>query len=166
MREIATGVWHWKAPHPEWQAGQTWDRMVSSYCVDTGDAVLLFDPVDVPAELRQRATAVVLTCPWHRRDAPELGLPIHVPPPDPPDPRPAAGPARSGPGPWRGVPRRRHAAVRRARVRGLRAERPRPLRGEPARRRGGRHADRPRRWARGAPRVAGAGGRAREGDRP
>ena len=91
MREVATGVWHWKAPHPEWRPGQTWDRMVSSYAIDTGDDVLLFDPVDPPAELLERADAVVLTCPWHRRDAPGLGLPIHVPPPDPPDPDPVRG---------------------------------------------------------------------------
>jgi len=65
--------------------------MVSSYAVDTGEGVLLFDPVAVPAGLRERATAVVLTCPWHRRDAPQLGLPIHVPPPDPPDPDPVRG---------------------------------------------------------------------------
>src|SRR5919199_4387918 len=49
MREVTTGVWHWKAAHPEWTPGQTWDRMVSSYAVDTGEAVLLFDPLDVPA---------------------------------------------------------------------------------------------------------------------
>jgi glyoxylase-like metal-dependent hydrolase (beta-lactamase superfamily II) len=91
MREVATGVWHWQAEHPEWKQGQTWARMVSSYAVDTGEDVLLFDPLDVPAELRARATAVVLTCPWHRRDAPGLGLPIHVPPPDPPDPDPVRG---------------------------------------------------------------------------
>ena len=91
MREVATGVWHWKAAHPEWKQGQEGDRMVSSYAVDTGAAVLLLDPLAVPAELRERATAVVLTCPWHRRDAPQLGLPIHVPPPDPPDPDPVRG---------------------------------------------------------------------------
>ena len=91
MREVATGVWHWTAAHPEWKPGQTWDRMVSSYAVDTGSDVLLFDPLDVPPHLRERATAVVLTCPWHRRDAPHLGLPIHVPPPDPPDPDPVPG---------------------------------------------------------------------------
>jgi glyoxylase-like metal-dependent hydrolase (beta-lactamase superfamily II) len=91
MREVATGVWHWKAAHPEWKPGQTWDGMVSSYAIDTGEAFLLFDPVGVPAELLERATAVVLTCPWHRRDAPTLGLPIYVPPPDPPDPDPVRG---------------------------------------------------------------------------
>jgi glyoxylase-like metal-dependent hydrolase (beta-lactamase superfamily II) len=91
MREVATGVWHWKAAHPEWKPDQTWDRMVSSYAVDTGEGVLLFDPLDVPTELRERASAVVLTCPWHRRDAPRLGLPIHVPPPDGHDPDPVRG---------------------------------------------------------------------------
>ena len=91
MREIADGVWHWKAAHPDWNERQTWDRTVSSYAVDTGEHVLLFDPLDVPAELRERASAVVLTCPWHRRDAPQLGLPIYVPPPDPPDPDPVRG---------------------------------------------------------------------------
>jgi glyoxylase-like metal-dependent hydrolase (beta-lactamase superfamily II) len=91
VREVATGVWHWTAAHPEWKEGQTWERMVSSYAVDTGEDVLLFDPLDVPTELRERATAVVLTCPWHRRDAPQLGLPIHVPPPDAPDPDPVRG---------------------------------------------------------------------------
>jgi hypothetical protein len=58
VREVATGVWHWKAAHPEWNPGQTWDRMVSSYAVDTREEVLLFDPVDVPPELLERATAV------------------------------------------------------------------------------------------------------------
>jgi glyoxylase-like metal-dependent hydrolase (beta-lactamase superfamily II) len=65
--------------------------MVSSYAVDTGHGLILFDPLDVPAELLERARAVALTCPWHRRDAPSLGLPIHVPPPDPPDPDPVRG---------------------------------------------------------------------------
>lgn len=91
MREVTTGVWHWQAAHPEWKPGQTWDQLVSSYAVDTGEEFLLFDPVGVPAELRERATAVVLTCPWHRRDAPELGLPIYVPPPDEHDPDPVRG---------------------------------------------------------------------------
>ena len=31
--------------------------MVSCYAVDTGEGVLLFDPLDVPAELRERANA-------------------------------------------------------------------------------------------------------------
>jgi hypothetical protein len=25
MREVATGVWHWRAAHPEWKPGQKWE---------------------------------------------------------------------------------------------------------------------------------------------
>jgi len=91
LRSSPTAVWQCRAAHPEWKPGQKWERMVSSYAVETEEGVLLFDPLDVPAELRERASAVVLTCPWHRRDAPQLGLPIYVPPPDPPDPDPVQG---------------------------------------------------------------------------
>ncbi len=43
---------------------------------------MLFDPLAVPEELRKRATAVVLTAPYHERDARGLGLPVHTPPAD------------------------------------------------------------------------------------
>jgi hypothetical protein len=43
---------------------------------------LLFDPLSVPDEVRERATAVVLTAPNHERDARRLGLPVHTPPAD------------------------------------------------------------------------------------
>jgi glyoxylase-like metal-dependent hydrolase (beta-lactamase superfamily II) len=103
VRELADGVWHWEARHPEWTPEEGglhgWGPEVSSYAVATGDRLLVFDPVGLPSELeelaRSRVTAVVLTCPWHRRDAIELaqrlGAPIHVPPPDPPDPAPVPG---------------------------------------------------------------------------
>jgi hypothetical protein len=42
----------------------------------------LFDPLSAPDELRERATAVVLTAPYHERDARRLGLPVHSPPAD------------------------------------------------------------------------------------
>jgi glyoxylase-like metal-dependent hydrolase (beta-lactamase superfamily II) len=90
MREVATGVWHWQAPHPEWAAGDDWEQVVSSYAIDDGDHLLLFDPLGVPAEIEQlaagRETAIVLTCPWHERDARDLverlGVPVFTPPPD------------------------------------------------------------------------------------
>ena len=44
--------------------------------------VVLFDPLAVPDELRERASAVVLTAPYHERDAHRLGLPVHTPPAD------------------------------------------------------------------------------------
>ena len=98
MRELQQGVWHWEAPHPEWRE-EGWGETVSSYAIDDSEQLLLFDPLAVPDELEElaadRGTAIVLTCPWHRRDAPalseRLGWPIHVPPPDPPDPDPVKG---------------------------------------------------------------------------
>ena len=80
MREVQPGVWHWEAPHPEWGPGDSsleWDRQeVSSYAIDDGNRLLLFDPLAVPNEIEElaagRDTAIVLTCPWHERDARSL----------------------------------------------------------------------------------------------
>lgn len=82
MRELRPGVWHWRSPHPEWNEEQWWPALVSSYAIEVGNDLLLFDPLAVPGELRQRATAVVLTAPYHERDARRLGLPVHTPPAD------------------------------------------------------------------------------------
>ena len=82
MRELGPGIWHWKAPHPDWSAEESWSQEVSSYGIELGDDFVLFDPQSPPAELRERATAVVLTAPYHERDARELGLPVHTPPAD------------------------------------------------------------------------------------
>ena len=99
MRELQTGLWHWEAPRPDWKPGAGWDHVVSSYAIDDGDRLLLFDPLAPPSEIDElaagRETAIVLTCPWHRRDAqslaPRLGAPIYVPPPDDGDPDPVDG---------------------------------------------------------------------------
>jgi Metallo-beta-lactamase superfamily len=100
VREVQPGVYHWQAPHPEWNArGAAWGKVVSSYAIEVDDRLLLFDPLALPGELEElaggRETVIVLTCPWHRRDAPSLaeqhGWPIYVPPPDPPDPDPVKG---------------------------------------------------------------------------
>ena len=82
MPELRPGIWHWTAPHPDWHAEQSWPEVVSSYAIELGDDFVLFDPLTVPAELRERATAVVLTAPYHERDARALGLPNHTPPAD------------------------------------------------------------------------------------
>ena len=73
--------------------------MVSSYAIDDGDRLLLFDPLAPPGEIDElaagRETAIVLTCPWHVRDArglaERLGAPLYVPPPDEGDPNPVVG---------------------------------------------------------------------------
>jgi hypothetical protein len=86
VREVQAGVWHWEAPHPEWSPGERWDEQVSSYAIEDGDGVLLFDPLAVPSEIEEQVSAVVLTCPWHERDArsllERLGVPVLVPPLD------------------------------------------------------------------------------------
>ena len=90
MRELRPGLWHWEAPHPDWTPEEPWDQMVSSYAIDDGNRLLLFDPLAVPKEIEERATdrepVVVLTAPWHERDtqslAERLGAPVFVPPPD------------------------------------------------------------------------------------
>jgi glyoxylase-like metal-dependent hydrolase (beta-lactamase superfamily II) len=64
--------------------------MVSSYAIDDGEWLLLFDPLAPPSELEDlaadRETAVVLTAPWHERDAQglveRLGVPVFTPLPD------------------------------------------------------------------------------------
>jgi glyoxylase-like metal-dependent hydrolase (beta-lactamase superfamily II) len=99
VRELQTGLFHWEAPHPEWEPGADWDQMVSSYAIGDGDCLLLFDPLAPPREVAERAaereTAIVLTCPWHVRDArslaDRLGASLYVPPPDEGDPNPVEG---------------------------------------------------------------------------
>jgi len=88
--ELAPGVWHWTAPHPEWSPGEEWDEHVSTYAIDDGARLLLLDPLAVPRELEElasdRVTAIVLTCPWHERDAERLagrlGTPVFTPAPE------------------------------------------------------------------------------------
>jgi glyoxylase-like metal-dependent hydrolase (beta-lactamase superfamily II) len=99
VREVQAGLWHWEAPHPDWKPGEDWGQMVSSYAIDDGEWLLLFDPLAPPGEIEElaaeRETAIVLTCPWHRRDAQglaeRLGAPLYVPPPDEGDPAPVEG---------------------------------------------------------------------------
>ena len=90
MRELGRGLWHWQAPHPGWEPGEPWDPSVSSYATDDGARLLLFDPLGVPAGIEDRAAAraaaIVLTSPWHERDArglvERLGAPVYTPTPD------------------------------------------------------------------------------------
>jgi hypothetical protein len=82
VRELRPGLWHWQAPHPDWEPDAQWPQEVSSYAIELGDDLVLFDPLAVPADLRGRASAVVLTAPYHERDARALGLAVHTPPAD------------------------------------------------------------------------------------
>jgi glyoxylase-like metal-dependent hydrolase (beta-lactamase superfamily II) len=86
VRELSPGLWHWQAPHPEWRSSEPWSEEVSSYALETGGELVLVDPLAVPDELGERATAILLTAPWHERDAEglveRLGLPVYTPLPD------------------------------------------------------------------------------------
>ena len=90
MRELAPGLWHWQARHPQWEESEPWDPNVSSYALDDGERLLLFDPLGVPDELLERSddrdTAIVLTAPWHERDSQSLverlGVPVYTARPD------------------------------------------------------------------------------------
>ena len=92
VQELQTGLWHWEAPHPDWDPSnpEDWGEEVSSYAIDDGEQLLLIDPLALPSEIDElaadRKTAIVLTCPWHERDArslvERLGVPVFVPPPE------------------------------------------------------------------------------------
>ena len=90
MRELRPGLWHWQAAHPDWSSEEPWEQVVSSYAIDDGARLLLFDPLAVPTELlevaAEREPAIVLTAPWHERDAralaERLGAPVYAPPAD------------------------------------------------------------------------------------
>jgi glyoxylase-like metal-dependent hydrolase (beta-lactamase superfamily II) len=94
VRELQTGLWYWEVPYPGWTAAdggpEGWGPDVTSYAIDDGERLLLIDPLAPPSEILElaagRDAVVVLTCPWHERDArslvERLGAPVFVPPPD------------------------------------------------------------------------------------
>lgn len=73
MIDLAPGLSYWLAPHPDWEEGDNWPREVPSFRLESADGVVLIDPLlppggdtmfddDPPAH-------VLLTAPWHARDA-------------------------------------------------------------------------------------------------
>jgi hypothetical protein len=72
VEEIRPGLWTWTAPHPEWHE----QPFVRSYSAEHEGVLVLIDPMSPPASLvADRELRVALTCPWHARSAPELGVP-------------------------------------------------------------------------------------------
>jgi hypothetical protein len=57
MRELQKGVWHWTATHPDWKPGEDWEPEVSSYAIDDGERLLLFDPLAPERDRRARGRA-------------------------------------------------------------------------------------------------------------
>jgi glyoxylase-like metal-dependent hydrolase (beta-lactamase superfamily II) len=82
MREIAPGLRYWTAPHPAWNGATDWPELVGCVYYKAADAVVLIDPLlprgseeALLAELDRdvarvgQPVAVLLTAPWHKRDA-------------------------------------------------------------------------------------------------
>ena len=90
MREVLPGLWHWQSRHPDWAEGEPWHPDVSSYALDDGVRLILFDPLAVPSSIVElaadREPAIVLTAPWHERDTrglvERLGATVYTPPAD------------------------------------------------------------------------------------
>lgn len=76
LRDIAPGLWIWRQEHPRWQAGQGWEPLVTSTCVEAGGERLVLDPLAPPAEAAEvwerldsrPPTAAVILKPDHVRD--------------------------------------------------------------------------------------------------
>ena len=71
MRELRPGLWHWEAPHPQWESGGR-GAEVSSYAIDDDERLLFFDRSPRRASSRSsQATARRHRphCPWHERDS-------------------------------------------------------------------------------------------------
>jgi len=48
VRDVATGLWLWRQPHPAWEEGNDWEPEVSSFAVESRGARLLLDPLAPP----------------------------------------------------------------------------------------------------------------------
>jgi hypothetical protein len=76
MRDVTSGLWLWRQPHPDWREGGDWEPEVASFVVESRGVVLALDPLAPPPsardvwdrlEERPPGVAVVLK-PDHVRD--------------------------------------------------------------------------------------------------
>ena len=87
LDEIAPGLWRWTAAHPEWTpetlAEDGWEQDVACVRYDSGDAVVLVDPLVPQGEpdglwsfvdpaAAGRPVHVLITIHWHARSAQEV----------------------------------------------------------------------------------------------
>jgi glyoxylase-like metal-dependent hydrolase (beta-lactamase superfamily II) len=82
LREIRPGLRYWTAPHPHWSGATDWPEAVGCVYYEASDSLVLVDPLlprgeeqsflaalDRELERLDRPVAVLLTAPWHARDA-------------------------------------------------------------------------------------------------
>lgn len=90
MQELASGLWRWTAPHPDWKpedgGPDGWEQEVGCLYYEAPEAVVLIDPLAPPApdaerfwaaldrdvERAGRPVAALLTVHWHRRSIDEV----------------------------------------------------------------------------------------------
>lgn len=83
MQELASGLWWWSEPHPEWKPedledGQGWEETVSSYALASDAELVLFDPLVADWAALDRlveehgAPAILVTILWHARSSREI----------------------------------------------------------------------------------------------
>jgi glyoxylase-like metal-dependent hydrolase (beta-lactamase superfamily II) len=86
LHAIHSELRYWTAPHPEWRGATEWPEEVTCVYYEAGDALVLIDPLlprgeeesFLPELDREVAradcpVAVLLTAPWHKRDAASIG---------------------------------------------------------------------------------------------
>jgi hypothetical protein len=75
MRELADGLWHWTARHPEWHPRTEFGAEVGSYLAHEGGRTILIDPLLGDEELGPLIdgdVVVAITLTYHVRDAAEV----------------------------------------------------------------------------------------------
>src|SRR2546426_10903615 len=52
IRDVASGLWIWRAQHPQWKPGEDWQPLVTSTYVESGGERLVIDALSptTPAE--------------------------------------------------------------------------------------------------------------------
>src|SRR5580765_4487290 len=86
LQQVAPGLWRWTAAHPEWEAPKEvdspayWPREVGCVAYDSGDTLVLIDPLVVDADFSTLDTlakdkpdvAVLVTLKFHERSREEV----------------------------------------------------------------------------------------------
>jgi hypothetical protein len=76
VRDVGEGLWVWRCVHPRWRAGQGWEPVVASTCVEVAGEVVVIDPLAPPPSSqaawsrldRRPPTVAVVLKPDHVRD--------------------------------------------------------------------------------------------------
>jgi hypothetical protein len=71
VTELATGLWRWTAPHPDWRPDADWPQDVGCVYAELRESVVLVDPL-VPEGEADRFWAAL------DRDVERLGLPVRI----------------------------------------------------------------------------------------